>query len=731
MFSHFLKQKMASPQSDELYEPASQSDGSDEPAVVDETDNLLRNFKREIKEIIHQDSKALDVAQTKIQKELYDSLNTGSTPHYLYNCYLDRKLAAAGHDVNTSLSRVADMRYPAEWYTRARATQRDVHLHIGPTNSGKTYNALKRLEAASSGFYAGPLRLLAHEVYSRFKAKGLPCDLITGDDVRMDEAEEVKRYSSTVEMVSVRYPVEVAVIDEIQMLADESRGWAWTRAFLGTTAKEVHLCGETRVLPLIQELTASMGDNLKVHEYQRLNPLICERRSLGGDLSKLQKGDALVCFSIIEIHAMKKSIERMTGKRVAIVYGSLPPETRASQAALFNDPDNEYDFLVASDAIGMGLNLSIKRVVFSTAWKFDGMRQRQLTVPQIKQIAGRAGRYRTVRDVKAGDEEAKLDARNPREQKSVGLVTAMDEASLVIIRAALNAEAPPITAAGILPPGEFVEDLAARLPADTPHEYVLTRLAEASAVHPRFQMCSLKDQVRIASIIEPIRGLTTTERHIFCAAPFGFRGDMQAQGARLMAKLAEHVANKDEVTVADIKEIPLEYLEQPLRNYRQYLSQLEYLHQALILFMWLSYRLASVFKEQDMGFHAKEMVERKISTYLDAYSSTGKRVGRSPIRKIEGHFIHKIRTGSSKSDDVPGSTDENHILDDLTMEEGGIRREFQSDASSSDVTVSVESELEDRSALPIDWSQRSQHHSVDEALSEEVPRSDEDAVQKS
>lgn len=282
------------------------------------------------------------------RNELVRVLHFGFIDHVLFK----RAEEDPGHG-----SLLDDLRFPTEWYLRARQTQRDVHLHIGPTNSGKTYNALKRLEESGNGFYAGPLRLLAHEVYSRFKAKGVPCDLITGDDVRLDDNPNVTLSASTVEMAPIGDRFEVAVIDEIQMMASEDRGWAWTRAFLGANAKEVHLCGEARVLPLVRELTASTGDILHVHEYQRLNPLKVMSKSLRGDLKSLRKGDCVVTFSVMNIHALKKQIELDTGRHCAIVYGGLPPEVRAQQAALFNDPNNDYDFLVASDAIGMGLNL--------------------------------------------------------------------------------------------------------------------------------------------------------------------------------------------------------------------------------------------------------------------------------------------------------------------------------------------------------------------------------------
>lgn len=272
--------------------------------------------------------------------------------------YVDHIIASQRKtDKTSTLPRHLDLRYPTEWYSSARATQRNIHLHVGPTNSGKTYHALKRLEESGKGMYAGPLRLLAHEVYTRFNNKGLPCDLITGDDVRMRDGEWSSLSSHTVEMVDIGRSVDVAVIDEIQMIASEERGWAWTRALLGIPAKELHLCGETRVIPLIRELAASMGDTLHIHHYDRLNPLKAMSKSLRGNLKNLVRGDCIVSFSVLGIHAMKKQIELETGRRVAIVYGSLPPEIRAQQAALFNEPNNDYDFLVASDAIGMGLNL--------------------------------------------------------------------------------------------------------------------------------------------------------------------------------------------------------------------------------------------------------------------------------------------------------------------------------------------------------------------------------------
>lgn len=253
---------------------------------------------------------------------------------------------------------IADLRYPLEWFPYTRRKNRQIHLHVGPTNSGKTYHALKKLEEAASGCYAGPLRLLAHEVYTRMTAKGIKCALVTGEEIRVPELAvgESCMSSCTVEMIRMA-DMDVAVIDEIQMIGDPHRGWAWTEALFGVKAKEVHLCGEERTVPLIRELAALMGDKLEIHRYNRLSPLKVAPYSLGGNLKQLQKGDCIVSFSVVGIHALKQQIQSKTGKKVAIVYGSLPPEIRAQQARLFNDPDNDYDYLVASDAVGMGLNL--------------------------------------------------------------------------------------------------------------------------------------------------------------------------------------------------------------------------------------------------------------------------------------------------------------------------------------------------------------------------------------
>lgn len=139
--------------------------------------------------------------------------------------------STATSDILTILTDSSSLKNPAAWFKETRLMKRKIIMHVGPTNSGKTYNALQSLGTAASGIYCGPLRLLAHEIYERFNASGVRCNLITGEDRR--EMEGVDLYACTVEMALLHKQFDVAVIDEIQMISDSSRGWAWTQAFLG------------------------------------------------------------------------------------------------------------------------------------------------------------------------------------------------------------------------------------------------------------------------------------------------------------------------------------------------------------------------------------------------------------------------------------------------------------------------------------------------------------------
>lgn len=271
-------------------------------------------------------------------------------------------------------------------HSHARKIPRKIIYHMGPTNSGKTYHAIQALAASQKGCYLAPLRLLAAELYDTLNAKGAKTTLLTGEEVI--EVEGATHYSSTIEMAKLNEEFTCAVIDEIQMITDKQRGWAWTRALVNLHAYEVHICGDGSVLNLIKQITDLCGDELEVRNYTRMTELVVEDKPI--TLAQLQKSDALIVFSRRNALKYKYDLEQV-GFKVSIIYGMLSPEVRREQARKFDK--GLTDVIVSTDAISMGMNLPIKRIVFSTLTKHINSQEYPITASEIKQIAGRAGRF--------------------------------------------------------------------------------------------------------------------------------------------------------------------------------------------------------------------------------------------------------------------------------------------------------------------------------------------------
>ena len=271
-------------------------------------------------------------------------------------------------------------------HSHARKIPRKIIYHMGPTNSGKTYHAIQALAASRKGCYLAPLRLLAAELYDTLNSKGVKTTLLTGEEVI--EIEGASHYSSTIEMAKLNEEFSCAVIDEIQMITDKQRGWAWTRALVNLHAYEVHICGDGSVLDLVQQITELCGDELEIKKYERMTQLEVESRPI--TLAELKKSDALIVFSRRNALKYKYDLEQL-GFKVSIIYGMLSPEVRREQARKFDK--GITDVIVSTDAISMGMNLPIQRIVFSTLTKHINSQEYPITRSEIKQIAGRAGRF--------------------------------------------------------------------------------------------------------------------------------------------------------------------------------------------------------------------------------------------------------------------------------------------------------------------------------------------------
>ena len=259
-------------------------------------------------------------------------------------------------------------------------------LHVGPPNSGKTHDALHRLAEAGSGWYLAPLRLLAWEVFDRLNQRGAKCNLLTGEEFIPVEGAEIT--AATIEMFNPNHPGEVVIIDEAQMLADADRGWAWTRAMMSSLAPEMHIIGPETAQHLIQKMAEAANIPMGTVTHERLAPIkVADKHWL---LENIPPRTILVAFSRKMVLELKTRLETI-GRNVSVVYGSLPPEVRRKQAERFAAGDN--DVCVATDAVGMGLNLPADYVCFYEVEKFDGRDIRLLTPAEVQQIGGRAGRY--------------------------------------------------------------------------------------------------------------------------------------------------------------------------------------------------------------------------------------------------------------------------------------------------------------------------------------------------
>ncbi|KAJ3376869.1 hypothetical protein HDU84_009306, partial [Entophlyctis sp. JEL0112] len=514
-----------------------------------------------------------------------------------------------------TMMKFSDLRTPSDWYPEARAMKRKVIMHVGPTNSGKTYSALKRLEDAKTGVYAGPLRLLAHEVYERLNNSGKACNLLTGEEQRV--SDNVDKWACTVEMTPLNREFQVAVVDEIQMIGDDQRGWAWTQAFLGLRSKEIHLCGEATTVPLIKRICELTGDDITVNEYNRLTPLHLEKRGFSGSLSNIMPGDCFVTFSRRNIFALRKRVESFGTYQAAIIYGGLPPETRTEQAKLFNNPHSTYDVLVASDAIGMGLNLNIRRIIFESLSKFNGTETVPLTVSQIKQIAGRAGRFRTM--------------------YSEGYVCTFNNNDMPRLRQALGTDVvPPIPSAGLFPTLEQLVQFSSELPPETKFAELLDRFEELSRLDGDYFLCNLSSHKEIASSIEHI-DLSLSDRYNLIGAPAATMSSNK-QVATAFQKFASHIQRGEECLIEDIVELPSKEA-----RTMETLQELENSHKIIMLYIWLSFRYRAIFTSTDSAAHLKraseELINASLETMHDERVAEKRRKGLSPHRLVSDRIF--------------------------------------------------------------------------------------------
>lgn len=482
---------------------------------------------------------------------------------------------------NAVIARVAALdRYAAHFRT-ARSLNRRITLVTGPTNSGKSYTALNALAQAESGLALAPLRLLAHEFREALAARGVEASLATGEE--RIPVPSSRHLAATVEMCPFYNPVDVAVIDEAQMLFDTDRGAAWTAAIMGAPARHLYVLGAPDCIPMVRRIAELCGDPLDEISLERKSPLRAAAQSV--KLTDLTAGDALIAFSRREVLDLRAALMQH-GRRVAVVYGALSPEVRRAEAQRFNS--GGADILIATDAIGMGLNLSIKRVVFAALKKFDGKQTRDLTVQEVKQIGGRAGRY------------------GKHEVGTVAVLAGAGSPSFIRRQLEADAELPEDLRPFVQPDADIVKAVASEIGSESLYG-VLSRIHRAvlRKDDPNYRLADMEQAFAIASALEGIDGLDLTTRWSYAMCPVD---DRDNGIRRLVGWAADHAAGRRVLPPGTGRLPPSE------RASREELERAEKRHKRLVAWRWLALRFPDFYPDREEA----EETTRKLNEWIES-----------------------------------------------------------------------------------------------------------------
>lgn len=480
--------------------------------------------------------------------------------------------------------------YPASFELARRLPRRFIAL-LGPTNSGKTHQAMEALIKAKTGLYLAPLRLLALENYERLlqakpHGKELKVNLITGEERRIMEG--ATHVASTVEMLDPRIRVDVAVIDEIQMLADRDRGAAWTAAVCGAPAGVVYLVGALEARRAVEALAERLECPLEVHVLKRKGPLTMEAGPVK-KLRNLRRGDAVIAFSRRDVLMWRDMIAEQ-GHSVATIYGNLSPEVRQAQAARFRD--GSADIVIGTDAIAMGLNLPIERVVMTTYVKFNGIEEEEVPVALARQIAGRAGRFGVHEE---------------------GFVAGYDDDTHQVMRALLKEKIPPIPASGfaVAPSIEHLHRISS-VTGEQSLARLFKRFVHNIDVPDGFFYPRITDEQMDRAMWLDTLALSVAEKFTLSLVPISSRIPSLQQvwegWARSLAKRKTCSLTRapDEMTRQNLQEV-----EDTCRMYSAY--------------AWLSFRIPEHFPDGDLAHALAREASDRVDTMLQAQNAALRR----------------------------------------------------------------------------------------------------------
>lgn len=532
--------------------------------------------------------------------DVLDELETSEPAEYVFQRISQRLTHAAEreeeerHAARTKES-INLAEYPRSFEVASRMQRKFIAL-LGPTNSGKTHRAMEALAKAGSGVYLAPLRLLALENYERLQAarphgEPIKVSLITGEERRLEEG--ATHVASTVEMLDTKTPVEVAVIDEIQMLADRDRGAAWTTAVVGAPANVVYLVGAPEARRAIEALAERLEVPLEVHVLKRMGPLSMEDTSVR-KLSNLRRGDAVICFSRREVLMWRDMITEK-GLSVATVYGNLSPEVRRAQAERFRE--GQADIVVGTDALAMGLNMPISRIVMTTTVKYNGYEEEEIPAALAKQIAGRAGRYGVHEE---------------------GFVAGYDDDTHQVMRALMKEKIPPVAATGfaVAPSLEQLHRIAA-VTGETSLVKLLKRFVHNIDVPDGFFYPRITEEQNERAEWLDTLPLSVAEKFMLSLVPISSR-------VPVLQSAWEHWA----LSLAKKKVVKLQPHPNPQHLFYMNLQEVEDTCRVYSAYAWLGYREPEYFPSIELAQElAREAAERVDAMLQQQNSAARKRQG--------------------------------------------------------------------------------------------------------
>lgn len=493
---------------------------------------------------------------------------------------------------NAVLAKAAAMDRFVSHFTTARALDRRITLITGPTNSGKSHQALDRLSKAESGIALAPLRLLAHEFREALAARGIQATLVTGEE--RDPVPGSRFTAATVEMCPFNTPVDVAVIDEAQLLTDPDRGHAWTAAIMGVPAREVVVLGSPDCIPLVRRIAALTDEPVEEISLERKSPLRAADEPVA--LGDLRKGDALIAFSRRDVLELRSELQRRN-RRVATIYGALSPEVRRAEARRFRET-GEADILVATDAIGLGLNLPISRIVFSTLEKWDGTARRALNASEVRQIGGRAGRF------------------GHHEEGVVAVLVGAGRPAAIKLALGTVPAAPDDLRPRVAPDLAIVTAVAREMGTESLYA-TLTRLQRAvlRPDDPSYRLADISAQITIAAEIDKL-DLPLATRWTYALCPV----DSRDYGIERLARWALDHTRGHKVRPPEAGTLPRPETAGPLE-----LERAEKTYKRLVAWRWLSMRFPDTYVAAEEAARESNRVNDWIEAVLASHPARGGR----------------------------------------------------------------------------------------------------------